>query len=257
VALTIAGSDSGGGAGIQADLRTFTLLGVFGTSVVTSVTAQNLREVSDIVAVPPAGVKAQIEAVLSGFPVRAAKTGMLYSPGIIEVVTEAARAPGFPPLVVDPVMVASSGARLLLGEAETAYRKLLPRAALITPNLVEAAVLAGRKIEDEGTLVEVARDLGREFSTSVLLKGGHLPGDPVDVLFHEGETAIFRVRRVTGVNSHGSGCILSAAIAALLARGRTLPDAVRGGREYLLSAFRDPVRIGGERLLGFPEGEHR
>lgn len=254
VALTIAGSDSGGGAGIQADLLTMTGLGAFGTTVITCVTAQNLTGVSSVAPLPPTEVAAQLEAVLTGFPVAAAKTGMLYSREIIDVVVERIERDGFPPLVVDPVMVATSGARLLREEAVSAYRdRLLPRAALMTPNLDEAAVLLGRPVDSESALLDAARALFDRCGCPVLIKGGHLPGDPVDLLWDGHAARRWSGARIGGVTSHGTGCRLSAGIAARLAHGDTLPSAIDAARAFLRRALAGPVELpNGVRLAGYP-----
>jgi len=253
VALTVAGSDSGGGAGIQADLRTFACLGVFGTSAVTAVTAQNLAGVRDVVAIPPASVRAQIEAVVEGFPLRAVKTGMLWSAAIVEEVAALVAAGALPAPVVDPVMVATSGARLLEADAVAAYESLLfPRARVITPNLDEAALLLGGVIAADG-LETAARALADRYACPVLLKGGHAVGDPVDVLCLQGHIHVHRNERVAGVNTHGSGCTLSAAIVAGLAHGLALEDACEAAIAYLQRALRAPLTLEyGERLIGLP-----
>ena len=207
VILSIAGSDSGGGAGIQADLRVFSRLGTFGTTALTAITAQNLGGVTDVAAVPASNVAAQIEAVLSGFPVRAVKTGMLWSAEIVRIVAAAGASGRVPYWVVDPVMVASSGARLLREDAVAAYRELLaPHATVVTPNLDEAAVLL--EIEHIGPedMAEAARALTARLRCPVLLKGGHLEGDPVDVLVAGGELTSWKHPRLAGVNTHGTGC---------------------------------------------------
>ncbi len=254
VVLTVAGSDSGGGAGLQADLRTVAALGGFGATAVTCVTAQNLEGVDSVFPVPPAEVLAQIRAVLRGFRVRAVKTGMLYSRGIIEAVAHEAMRTDFPPLVVDPVMAAASGARLLEPGAEDAYRdELLPLASIITPNLDEAGALLGREIGTEREMGEAAEELGRTLGVSIFLKGGHLPGDPVDFLWHEGDLHCWPTDRVHGVNTHGSGCILSAAIATRLALGDAMVAACSEARRFLLDSFRRPARLeGGNALPGIP-----
>ena len=246
VVLTIAGSDSGGGAGIQADLRTITALGGFGTSAVTCVTA--------VVPIPPAKVTAQIEAVAAGFPVRAVKTGMLFSADIVHATVRAVEAAGFATLVVDPVMVAASGARLLLPEAEAAYvEQLLPRATVITPNLDEAAVLWGKPVSGEDDMRKAATELAERFGTAVFLKGGHLPGDPVDLLVAEGTVHRWQDERVEGVLTHGSGCTLSAALACRLARGDGLVEACTAARGFLRESFLRPQALeNGAVLLGVP-----
>ena len=226
VALTIAGSDSGGGAGIQADMRVFARIGAFGTSVITAVTAQNLSGVTDVVGIEEQLVRAQIDAVMTGFPVRAVKTGMLWSQASVELVGAYAAA-SLLPVVVDPVMVATSGARLLAPDAVRAYREqLLPRAALATPNLDEAAVLLERTRPIAGDeLFAVAEQLFDQCQCPILLKGGHLAGDPVDLLHHSGGALAWTHTRVSSVDTHGSGCMLSAAIAAHLALGHDLEAA--------------------------------
>ncbi len=254
VVLTVAGSDSGGGAGIQADLRTITALGGFGTSAVTCVTAQNLQGVTAVAPVPAADVTAQIEAVASGFPVRAVKTGMLFSSDIIRAVAQGLDAARLSRVVVDPVMVAASGARLLQPEAEAAYAEhLFPRAAVITPNLDEAAVLWGRPVTDEDGMERAARELCDRFGVPVFLKGGHLPGDPVDLLANEGRIHRWRDDRVEGVLTHGSGCTLSAALATRLALGDDLVAACGAARDFLRESFRRPQTLeNGTVLLGVP-----
>lgn len=249
VALSIAGSDSGGGAGIQADLRTFSRLGVFGTTAITAVTAQNLEGVSAVTGLDAGAVDAQIAAVLSGFEVGAIKTGMLWSAPIIERVAARASEHGIP-LVVDPVMVATSGARLLQADAVAAYREaLIPRCALLTPNLDEAAVLLDQPRIDEADIDDTARALGERFGCAVLLKGGHLPGDPVDVLWHQGQWTRWHHTRIEGVNTHGTGCMLSAAIAALLARGADLVSACEGGLAFVHQVLAAPLVLAGDARL--------
>jgi hydroxymethylpyrimidine/phosphomethylpyrimidine kinase len=251
VALSIAGSDSGGGAGIQADLRTFTRLGVFGATAITAVTAQNLAGVRAVAGLAADAVEAQVEAVLTGFGVGAIKTGMLWSAAIIERVAAILSGREIP-VVVDPVMVATSGARLLQEDAISAYREaLIPRCSLLTPNLDEAAVLLEGARIDEQRIDETARALGQQFGCAVLLKGGHLAGDPVDVLWHQGRWTRWRHARIHGVNTHGSGCMLSAAIAAWLARGAELVAACELGLGFVHHALAAPLELaGGVRLAG-------
>jgi hydroxymethylpyrimidine kinase/phosphomethylpyrimidine kinase len=262
VVLTIAGSDSGGGAGIQADLKTFAALGCFGASAITAITAQNPREVTAIQAIDPAVVAAQVEAVGAYFPVGAAKTGMLFSTEVIEAVAGAFRnlkpprgssgGRDCPPLVVDPVMVATSGAKLLDDGAMAALReKILPLATLVTPNMGEAAILSGMEVSAEAHLEPAARAIHDRFGVSVLVKGGHLSaGDElVDVLVHEGGVLEFRGERIAGVNTHGTGCTLSAAIAVFLMRGGTVPDAVARGRDYLRGTLAHGIQAGEARGL--------
>ena len=245
VALTIAGSDSGGGAGIQADLKTFAAHGVHGTSAITAVTAQNSVAVTDWVALEPRMVVAQIEAVATDMPVAAAKTGMLGSAAIVEAVAEAVERLRLPHLVVDPVMVAKSGDRLLDRDAEQAYvRHLLPLAELVTPNLAEAEALLGRPVRSLEAMRLAARELQAKGPRAVLVKGGHLEGDPVDVLFDGAVEVELPARRIATPNTHGTGCTYSAAIAARLALGAPLIEAVRGAKAYLTEAIRRSYSVG-------------
>jgi hydroxymethylpyrimidine/phosphomethylpyrimidine kinase len=244
-ALTIAGSDSGGGAGIQADLKTFAALGVYGMSALTAITAQNTTGVYAVHEVPPDVVAAQIDAVATDIGVDGAKTGMLSSAPIIEAVADRIRAHRILNLVVDPVMVAKSGAPLLRPEAQEALRtQLLPLALVVTPNLHEARVLIGQQIKDLREMKEAARriaDLGPHF---VLVKGGHLTGDPVDILY-DGETFTeLPAPRIPTKHTHGTGCVLSAAIAAYLAQGRRPQEAVALGKEFVTRAIEAGLPLG-------------
>lgn len=255
VALTVAGSDSGGGAGIQADLRTFAAHRVHGTSALTAITAQNSIGVAAWVALEPAMVIAQVEAVATDMPVAAAKTGMLANAAIVGAVAEAAARLRIAPLVVDPVMVAKSGDRLLDAEAERAYvERLFPLAALVTPNLHEAAALVGRPVRDVPEMRDAARDLRALGAGAVLVKGGALAGDAVDVFFDGTRMVDLTVPRVRTENVHGTGCTLSAAICARLARGEDLLDAVRGAKAYLTDALRHSYAVG--RGRGLPDHMH-
>ena len=251
VAMTIAGSDSGGGAGIQADLLTFSRLGAFGTTAITCVTAQNLSGVTSVAPLPPAEVRAQIEAILSGFPVRAVKTGMLFSREIIEAVADEAGRPEFPRLVVDPVMVATSGARLLREDAVSIYvARLFPHATVVTPNLDEAGVLLGRKVTGTGQMREAARELADRIGCPVFLKGGHLEGDQLlDVLWDGTEFHEWDGPRLAGVITHGTGCVLSAAVAARLAHGDLLAEACGAARAYVFSVLANPAELADGRLV--------
>ncbi len=245
VALTIAGSDSGGGAGIQADLRTFAAHGVHGTSALTAVTAQNSVAVIAWTALDPALVVAQIEAVATDMPVAAAKTGMLATAAIVEAVAGAAGRLPLGPLVVDPVMVAKSGDRLLDAAAERAYvEKLFPLAALVTPNLHEAEALLSRPVRDLAAMREAARALRALGPRAVLVKGGALAGDAVDVFFDGERLVDLTAPRVDTRNTHGTGCTLSAAICARLALGAELLEAVRGAKAYLTEALRRSYAVG-------------
>jgi hydroxymethylpyrimidine/phosphomethylpyrimidine kinase len=254
-ALTIAGSDSGGGAGIQADLKTFGALGVHGTSAITCLTAQNPEGVRGILACTPGMVRKQIEAVLEELPPGAVKTGMLYSAAIIQVVAECLAGAGEIPLVVDPVMVATSGARLLQPKAiRLLENRLLPLAALITPNLEEAQILAECTIEEPEDLRLAAAVLHDRYGGAVLVKGGHLKGlrEAVDVFF-DGETELLlSAPFVKGVSTHGTGCTYSAAIAAGLAKGLGMIEAVTAAKEYVTEAIARSIRVGQHDVLGTP-----
>lgn len=245
VALTIAGSDSGGGAGIQADLRTFAAHRVHGTSAITAVTAQNSTGVSAWVALEPRMVTAQIEAVATDMQLGATKTGMLGSAAIIQAVAAAATRLPLGPLVVDPVMVAKSGDRLLDAAAERAYvERLFPLAALITPNLHEAAALLGRPVEGVEGMRAAARALHGLGARAVLVKGGAVAPGAVDVLFDGERLVEIPGPRVDTANVHGTGCTLSAAICARLALGQGLLEAVRGAKAYLVEALRRSYTVG-------------
>lgn len=246
IAMTIAGSDSGGGAGIQADLKTFAALGVFGTSAITAITAQNTLGVDAIEVLSPEIVAAQIRSVTSDMPVAAAKTGMLASAAIIEAVTRTVKEVGIGKLVVDTVMVSKSGHRLLAPEAEAAMRDLLlPAAWLITPNLPEAEVLAGMKIVDLPGMRAAAEKLHRMGAASVLLKGGHLEGSESPDLLYDGQNFVqFTSARVNTTSTHGTGCTLSAAITAYLALGFDLRLACESAKKYLTGALQNAEPVG-------------
>lgn len=245
-ALTIAGSDSGGGAGIQADLKTFMAHGVYGASAITAITAQNTLGVRAVELLDPALVTAQIEAVLDDIGADAVKTGMLGSSAIIEAVAATLRRANVPPLVVDPVMVAKSGDRLLAADAiATLCRELLPLALVVTPNLPEASVLLERSVTQESDLAPAARALHTLGPRYVLLKGGHLPGDAVDLLYDGERFVELRAARIPTRHTHGTGCTYAAAITALLARGLPVEPAVREARAYLLGAIAAAEAIGG------------
>jgi hydroxymethylpyrimidine/phosphomethylpyrimidine kinase len=254
VVLTIAGSDNSGGAGLQADLKTFTTLGVYGTCAVTCVVAEHPGRVLNITPLPPERVADQIRLVLEAFPVAAIKTGLLYSAEIIEAIEKAlapALAAGIP-LVIDPVMVASTGTVLMKKKAVRALRRLLARADLVTPNRDEAALLWGRPIGDLAALEKAASALARKFGRPhFLVKGGHLKTDrAVDVLASpEGRLRRFEARRIPGVDPHGTGCTYSAAIAAGLALGLPLPRAVALGKRFITRALRRRFEMGGYQLL--------
>ncbi len=244
VALTIAGSDPSGGAGIQADLKTFHQFGVYGMSVVTLLTVQNSQRVISVDPLEPSYVTQQLEAVTSDIPPNAAKTGALGSTGVIEAVSDWAKRISFP-LVVDPVMISKHGAPLLAEEAQEALsRLLLPSAFLVTPNLWEAAALASGEVTDVASMEEAARKIAALGPRAVLVKGGHLAGDAVDVLFHEGRLERFPARRISSRHTHGTGCTYSAAITAELAKGRDLFEAVRDAKHYISSAIATAPGLG-------------
>jgi len=250
VALSIAGSDNSAGAGAQADLKTFSALGVYGLTAITCVVAEVPGKVSAIHAVPARIVAEQIRLSLGAFPVAAMKTGLLYSTDIVETVCEALEANTIP-LVVDPVMVATSGDSLLRMEAVEMYRRrLFPRAAVVTPNMDEAAVLAGHPVGTIEEMREAGASLVKTYGCAWLLKGGHLSGDAVDFLFHaNGEVTELRCERIPNVSTHGTGCTTSAAIAAGLARGLALPEAVAQAKRFVTEAIRHHYRWGGIHAL--------
>lgn len=240
VALTIAGSDSGGGAGIQADLKTFAACGVHGTSAITCITAQNPSSVRAIQAVRIPVVASQIEAVMDELPPAAIKTGMLYSEGIIGAVANCLKRYSPRPVVVDPVMVSTSGALLLkTGAVKALCRELLPGAALVTPNLDEAEILVGYRLRSVEDLRKAARAMHRQYGCAVLAKGGHLRGlkQAVDIFFDGREELLLSAPFARGVSTHGTGCTYSAAIAAFLARGLKLSEAVFRAKEHITQAI--------------------
>jgi hydroxymethylpyrimidine/phosphomethylpyrimidine kinase len=244
--LTIAGSDSGAGAGIQADLKTFAAHGVYGASAITAVTAQNTERVAAVHVLPPSIVSAQIEAVASDIRLDAVKTGMLASAAIVEAVTAAIARWRLPQVVVDPVMVAKSGDRLLDEDAIVAVRgRLLPVCAVVTPNRREAEVLAGRPVHTHTDAREAARRIADSGCPAVVIKGGHFEGARlVNLLFDGRDFTEIESDRVETSSTHGTGCTFAAAIAAHLACGRALPDAVRRATEYVAGAIAHAVPIG-------------
>ena len=245
VALTIAGSDSGGGAGIQADLKTFAALGVHGTSAITAITAQNTVAVTEILELPVAMVRAQIDAIVEDLGVQAAKTGMLSSAEIIETVAAAIQAHRIGNLVVDPVMVAKGGARLLRKDAVDALRtRLLPLAAVLTPNLPEVEVLLGRRVTTLDERRQAARDLLALGPRAVVVKGGHAGGDAIDVYWDGATLEELPAERIATANTHGSGCVFSAAIAAGLAQGVDPLTAVRAAKEFITGAIELSLELG-------------
>lgn len=246
IALTIAGSDSGGGAGIQADLKTFTTLGVHGTTAITCLTAQNPKAVTGIQAAKPSFVLQQIEAVFAELKPHAVKTGMLFSTDIIRVISNFWKEGKRPPLVVDPVMVSTSGAKLLKDSAIRALKNdLLPQAVLVTPNLDEAQILVDQSFSSIEDLRRAAKSIHSKFGCAALVKGGHLRGgkEAVDI-FYDGKTELLlSAPFVNGVSTHGTGCTYSAAIAAGLAKGMDLPSAVSTAKEFISNAIAQSVRI--------------
>ena len=246
-ALTIAGSDSGGGAGIQADLKTFAALGVYGSSVITAITAQNTLGVTAVHEIPTDIIAAQLDAVLEDIGVDAAKTGMLSSAEIIATVAERIRHWQLTRVVVDPVMIAKSGDRLLRSDAvEALIGDLLPLAMVVTPNLPEAEVLVGRPLSSDDEIRQAARDIVDLGPRAVVMKGGHRAetSEAVDLLFDGREFRTFASPRYATPNTHGTGCTFSAAIAAGLAQGRDLVDAVGLAKTYVSEAIRQAQPLG-------------
>jgi hydroxymethylpyrimidine/phosphomethylpyrimidine kinase len=254
VVLTIAGSDNSGGAGIQADLKTFTTLGAYGTSAITCVVAEHPGRVLNITPLPPRRVADQIRLVLEAFPVTAIKTGMLFSAEIIDAIEEALE-PAFAagiPLVIDPVMAASTGRGLMKPQAMRALRRLIARADLVTPNRKEAALLWHRPIKDEAVLEKAAVALAQVFGRPhVLAKGGHFEtSQSIDVLASpEGKLRRFRAKRIPGLDPHGTGCTYSAAIAVGLARKLPMAQAVGLGKRFINRALRRRFALGSYQLL--------
>ena len=242
VALSVAGSDSSAGAGIQADLRMFSSLGTYGTTAITALTAQNPERVTEVIGMEASFVRAQIDAVFESLPVGGMKTGMLWSAEVIAAVADSLRVHVDVPCVVDPVMIATSGAKLVADEAIETYKtELLPRATLMTPNIDEAQVLLGEESIGVERQADAAKKLYDTYGCAVLLKGGHLPGDPVDLLFDGQEVYRWTHPRLDDVNTHGSGCTLSAAIAAYLSHGLELREAVERGLTAIHHALSNPV----------------
>jgi hydroxymethylpyrimidine/phosphomethylpyrimidine kinase len=251
VALTIAGSDSGGGAGVQADLKTFAALGVHGTSAIACLTAQNPRHLLAVEPCSPRMFRRQIEAIFEELPPAGVKTGMLFSPENIRIVAAFFSTPHsafcIPQLVVDPVMVSTSGSRLLPRAAEkTLVEKLLPLAALVTPNLDEAEILAEQRISSPEDLRSAARKIHARFGCAVLVKGGHLKNTraAMDIYFDGQTELLLSAPFVKGVSTHGTGCTYSAAICAGLALGHDLPRAVQLGKDFITAAIANSYRVG-------------
>ena len=243
-ALTIAGSDSGGGAGIQADLKTFSAMGVYGTSVITAVTAQNHSGVTAIQPVDPEVVQKQLIAVLEGFPVKAVKTGMLFSAEIIEVIAKTLSDYCQVPVIIDPVFTATTGSKLIQYEdIEQLKEKLFPLAALVTPNIPEAEILTGKRLKTRRNMEQAAQMFFERFHVPVLIKGGHLPDKAVDIFYDCEGIKRFESDVIKEVNNHGSGCALSSAIAAAMARGESLGEALAAAKAYITLALRDFLQL--------------
>ena len=245
VALTIAGSDPSGGAGLQADLKTFHRFGVYGEAVATLITVQNTLGVKRVDRLPADLVTAQISAVIQDIPPQAAKTGALGSREVVQAVVEAAERFSFP-LVVDPVMISKHGARLMDEDAcRVLIERLIPQAFLLMPNLDEAAMLAGFPVDDPVSMLRAAENLASLGAANVLVKGGHLRGDALDILYtRDGEVREFRAPRIDTPHTHGSGCTYSAAITAGLALGAPLADAVARAKEFVTEAIRTNPGLG-------------
>jgi hydroxymethylpyrimidine/phosphomethylpyrimidine kinase len=244
--LSIAGSDSGGGAGIQADLKTFAALGCYGMTAITALTAQNTRGVRSIHGVPPQMLRDQIDAVIEDIGADAVKIGMLHAPDIVQTVAEAIDRHALTKVVLDPVMVATSGAVLIDNPAiAVLVHELFPRALVVTPNLDEASLLVGRQLTTERDMQAAAQELLAKGARTVLLKGGHLPGDVVSDLLatQSGELHWMRGPRIPSPNTHGTGCTLSSAIAAHLALGKSLLEAVQAAHAYVRAAMEAGARV--------------
>ena len=251
-ALTIAGSDSGAGAGVQADLKTFAARGVYGTSAITAVTAQDTRAVHGVMIVPPAFVRAQIDAVLDDIGADAAKTGMLGSVAVVGAVADRLAAHRVRRLVVDPGLHASGGRPLLArGGADALLRRLLPLAEIVTPNLAEASMLLGFPVRDVRAMEEAARRLVKAGARAAVVKGGHLVGDAIDVALVDGVIHRLRAARIPGDAPHGTGCTFAAAIAAERAKDVPLEAAIRAAKRYTTACIRRAIRLGpGRCILG-------
>ncbi len=244
-ALTIAGSDSSGGAGIQADIKTMTCNGVFAMSAVTALTAQNTTGVQGIFEVPPEFLKMQIDSVFTDIRPDAVKIGMVSSTELIEAIAERLRFYQAENIVVDPVMVATSGAKLLSDDAvDTLKARLLPMAAVLTPNIPETEVLAGMEVRTPEDMVQAAERIGRQYGCAVLCKGGHQLNDANDLLWQNGKTRWFCGRRINNPNTHGTGCTLSSAIASNLAKGCDLETAVERAKAYISGALAAMLDLG-------------
>lgn len=245
-ALTIAGSDSSGGAGIQADLKTMLANHVYGMSAITALTAQNTTGVTDIMEVTPEFLAEQLDSIFTDIRPDAVKTGMVSSSQLIEIIADKLREYEAVNIVVDPVMVATSGAKLICDDAmETLKKKLLTLATVITPNIPEGEVLAGMKITSKEDMVTAAEKISNTYGCSVLLKGGHSLNDANDLLVEPGKEPVwFMGRRIANTNTHGTGCTLSSAIASNLAKGKSLEEAVKGAKNYISGALAAGLDLG-------------
>ena len=247
VAMTIAGSDSGGGAGIQADLKTFAALGVYGTCAITAITAQNTVGVQQAYPLPPELVAAQIDSIISDLPCHAAKAGMLANAAIIEVVASRIRLHNIPHLVVDPVMVATSGGRLLLEAAEAVYiEQLFPLAEVITPNAAEASVLLDRPVESIEQMRQAAAELCELGPRAAVITGGHLSDNAIDVIYDSESDDLRELSspKVDSAGTHGSGCTFASAIAAYLAKGNTRLEAIKQAKQFTMQAIEAALPLG-------------
>lgn len=246
IVMTIAGSDSGGGAGIQADLKTFAALEVYGTTVITSITAQNTVSVTDLFNMPKSIISSQIDAIMTDIGSDVVKTGMLANTEIIEVVSEKLTEFTFPIVVVDPVMVATSGDRLISEDAIDILRKtLIPLATIITPNIPEAEVLTERKILTLDDARNAAKDLVAMGAKSAVVKGGHMDGPSTDMVYDGKEFRAYTSKRISSTSTHGTGCTLASAIAAKLAHGYSIRDSVSQAKRYVTASIRNAFPIGG------------
>lgn len=244
-ALTIAGSDSGGGAGIQADLKTMTMNGVFGMSAITALTAQNTTGVTGIMEVTPEFLEQQLDAVFTDIYPDAVKTGMVSSTELIKVIARKLKQYDAKNIVVDPVMVATSGAKLISDDAiDTLKEYLLPLATVITPNIPEAEVLSEKTIASEEDMVIAAKDIYEKYGCAVLCKGGHQINDANDLLYDEKGPQWFYGKRICNPNTHGTGCTLSSAIASNLAKGKTMEEAVKDAKDYISGALAAMLDLG-------------
>lgn len=243
--LTIAGSDSSGGAGIQADLKTMTVNGVYAMSVITALTAQNTQGVTGILDVSPEFITEQMDAVFNDIYPDAIKIGMVSSPEIVEAIAASLEKYQAKNIVLDPVMVATSGAKLLKEEAmDSLINRLIPLADVITPNIPEGEILAGMEITNEEQMIKAAEKIGKKYDCAVLLKGGHRVNDANDLLYRDGEFKWFRSERIDNPNTHGTGCTLSSAIGANLAKGYDIDQAIEKAKDYLTGALRAGLDLG-------------